>query len=376
MLTAGHIEINLNSNSFYWSNEIRELVCASSHFDTSDISQLEQFVHPEDWRFIQKAFQKIEGRHVSFRKNLRIVDSFNKIKNVLLFGEVFTDNKQSSTKIYTTVVEITPYLKLKQRFDFEKSKYKSLIENISVGVGISKDGLIQFANRALLEIYDFPALPFKTLELVHPGDQKKIAEIYELAISGNLTFPYKYKYRVLRKGGEERILEGIITRCNSVNQEVFQIIVTDITEEVSNQRKQRKLAADTLYINQKNKILSEIKVCLDQIISKNLEYKRTDFSEIYNIINVYTKVDKDWNLLKKYFEEVYPLFFVRLKEKYPRLTSNDIRHCVCIKMNLDTKETARLFNVKTSSIQIARVRLKKKMKLPEDVDLRNTVLSF
>ena len=45
-------------------------------------------------------------------------------------------------------------------------------------------------------------------------------------------------------------------------------------------------------------------------------------------------------------------------------------------MNFDTKEIARFFNVKASSIQIGRVRLKKKMNLSDSVDLRSYILSF
>ncbi len=76
------------------------------------------------------------------------------------------------------------------------------------------------------------------------------------------------------------------------------------------------------------------------------------------------------------FEEVHPGFFSRLKKTHPGLSSNDIKHCACMKMNFDTKEIARFFNIKAPSVQIGRVRLKKKMGLPDSADLRSYILDF
>jgi hypothetical protein len=45
-------------------------------------------------------------------------------------------------------------------------------------------------------------------------------------------------------------------------------------------------------------------------------------------------------------------------------------------MNMDTKEIAQFFNVKPSSIQTSRVRLKKKFKLEESVDLREFIMKL
>jgi FixJ family two-component response regulator len=76
------------------------------------------------------------------------------------------------------------------------------------------------------------------------------------------------------------------------------------------------------------------------------------------------------------FEEVHPGFFSRLHKTYPKLSPIDIKHCACIKMNMDTKEIARFFNIKVTSVQIGRVRIKKKMNLPESVDLRSHIINF
>jgi PAS domain-containing protein len=151
----------------------------------------------------------------------------------------------------------------------------------------------------------------------------------------------------------------------------------DITDEVTQEKKQKQVAADALYITQKNTILSEIETVLQKtLMNKKLAGHKKEFKRIFEIIDSYKQLDKDWKMLIANFEEVHPGFFKKLTDSYPLLSPNDIKHCACIKMNFDTKEIARFFNIKASSVQISRVRLKKKMNLADTIDLRNFLLNF
>lgn len=151
----------------------------------------------------------------------------------------------------------------------------------------------------------------------------------------------------------------------------------DITKMSNLEARQKQVAADALYLNQKNSILSEIESELTKTIDDNsLTKSKRDFKKIFDIINSFKQLDKDWKMLIANFEEVHPEFFSRLKKMHPVLSSNDLKHCACIKMNFGTKEIARFFNIKDSSVQISRVRLKKKMALADNTDLRGYILNF
>jgi hypothetical protein len=151
----------------------------------------------------------------------------------------------------------------------------------------------------------------------------------------------------------------------------------DITQFSNLEKRQKQVAADALYLNQKNSILYEIESVLNKTLDeKKFSKSRKDFKKIFDIINSFKQLDKDWKMLIANFEEVHPGFFSRLKKTHPLLSSNDIKHCACIKMNFGTKEIARFFNIKDSSVQISRVRLKKKMNLPADVNLLSYILNF
>jgi hypothetical protein len=117
-------------------------------------------------------------------------------------------------------------------------------------------------------------------------------------------------------------------------------------------------------------------VLIKTLSDKKLSKSKSEFKKIFDIINSFKLLDKDWKMFIANFEEVHPGFFSRLKKTHPLLSSSDIKHCACIKMNFDTKEIARFFNIKASSVQISRVRLKKKMNLPDSADLRSYILNF
>ena len=71
---------------------------------------------------------------------------------------------------------------------------------------------------------------------------------------------------------------------------------------------------------------------------------------------------------QKIHEELYR-FRKRLSYDFPQLTPHNLTHCSLIRMNMPTHEIAQYFNVNPTSIQRARVRLKKKLNLSQEDDL-------
>lgn len=87
-------------------------------------------------------------------------------------------------------------------------------------------------------------------------------------------------------------------------------------------------------------------------------------------------LEKEWDDLKLHFEKTHPDFFDKLSQLHPSISSLDHKHCAYIKLELKTKEIARLMGISSSSVQMSRVRLKKKMKLDRETDLRNYILNL
>lgn len=77
----------------------------------------------------------------------------------------------------------------------------------------------------------------------------------------------------------------------------------------------------------------------------------------------------EWESIKLHFDKVHPNFFKNLQEKYPKLSRYDLKQCAYIKMDLGTKDIARILNISDRAVQTARYRIKKKMRLGRELDL-------
>ena len=85
--------------------------------------------------------------------------------------------------------------------------------------------------------------------------------------------------------------------------------------------------------------------------------------------------DNSWHDFKTAFESIESEFFTKLTKINPKLTSLDLKHCAYIRMNLDNYEVSKILNVEMKSLQMTRYRLKKKLNLNENIQLREFILS-
>ena len=291
----------------------------------------------------------------------------------------------SSDGILTGFIEfradVTHISDLEKQILDEREKYKLLAENASFGLILTQKNIPVYTNKTLMDwlgvetFSDFLKADF--LSFIYPPDRKRALEILSKLRDNDIQSPFVEKLRVINKEGKLSYYRLDLKNNTIGNEKLIQTVISDITSEVIKDKKQKQVAADALYINQKNTILTDI----ENVLTKTLSDKRflksdKEFKKIFEIINSYKQLDRDWKMLITNFEEVHPGFFRRLKKIHPRLSSNDIKHCACIKMNFDTKEIARFFNIKAPSVQISRVRLKKKMGLPDSADLRSYILDF
>ncbi|WP_288954941.1 hypothetical protein [uncultured Polaribacter sp.] len=97
---------------------------------------------------------------------------------------------------------------------------------------------------------------------------------------------------------------------------------------------------------------------------------------IINQINYVLERDEDWNILKKHFNTVYEGFYDKIIALHPTISETELRHCMFIKLHLQTKEIAKILLIDPRSVQTARYRIKKKMNLKENEDLRDYLLKL
>lgn len=134
--------------------------------------------------------------------------------------------------------------------------------------------------------------------------------------------------------------------------------------------KNKELGISTMNLIKKNELLSEIK---KEIASaKKLE----DLKRVLRLINKNINNTDDWKAFEEAFNNADKDFLKKIKTLHPNLTSNDLKICAYLRLNLTSKEIAPLLNISTKSVEVKRYRLRKKMNLDRDVNLTNYILDL
>lgn len=134
--------------------------------------------------------------------------------------------------------------------------------------------------------------------------------------------------------------------------------------------KNRELAASTMNIIKKNEFLNKIKKELLKVKDKN------NVEPVIKIIDKTLNQNSDWELFQEAFNSTDKDFLKKIKEKYPKLTPNDLRLCAYLRLNLSSKEIAPLLNISHKSVEIKRYRLRKKMNLDAKANLTHHILEI
>ncbi len=134
--------------------------------------------------------------------------------------------------------------------------------------------------------------------------------------------------------------------------------------------KESQLSALTFQMVQKNELMQEVKERLEEENSGSRE------NPIGKILNKGLIQDKEWSDFNSYFESINKNFYSRLKQAYPDISSNDLKICALIKMNLSIKQMAGILNISPDSVKTARYRLRKKLQLNSEDNLTDFILSL
>lgn len=135
--------------------------------------------------------------------------------------------------------------------------------------------------------------------------------------------------------------------------------------EIENKFLKREVSMALLHVVSKNDTLRKVYAALDGNNDLDTGALRSIKNEIRNSL----RLDEDWEQFKIHFERVHPTFFVNLSKNYPGLTSEELRLCAYLKINLSTKEIANILNILPTSVHKKRNRLRKKLQLNVDEEL-------
>ncbi|MFD2563148.1 tetratricopeptide repeat protein [Aquimarina rubra] len=133
--------------------------------------------------------------------------------------------------------------------------------------------------------------------------------------------------------------------------------------------KNKELSSYTLNFIKKNEIVQNIQQTIQQIKKSPSIEKAKLIADLNKIVRKNLSIDKDWEDFQRFFEDAHQGFYTKLKSKYPDLSTNDLKICSLIRLNLNVKEMAGILGISPDSARTARYRLRKKLKLAPEQEI-------
>lgn len=113
--------------------------------------------------------------------------------------------------------------------------YETIIENSLVGIWVLQERRVIFANKAMADLLGytqeelFEITELELLNVFHPDDQERLADISERRIQGE-EIPQHTHFRIIRKSGEIRRIRSFVKRIQYQDKPALHQTFLDITE--------------------------------------------------------------------------------------------------------------------------------------------------
>ncbi|MEM6297460.1 MAG: tetratricopeptide repeat protein [Bacteroidota bacterium] len=187
-----------------------------------------------------------------------------------------------------------------------------------------------------------------------------------------------YFYRIKRK--DNALLRAQAENLNLRNEELR--VMREKEAELSKreqehlrflmQTRERELSATTLRSHEKNSLLEELLIDLQTLTPNGVRDVKT-VDQLKRTIRENLSQEDSWEQFVYRFERVHPNFFQQLRKKHPELTANDERLCAYLLIGFDNKEIAQVSGIAHVSVKKNINRLKKRMGLEGNDDLREFI---
>ena len=177
-------------------------------------------------------------------------------------------------------------------------------------------------------------------------------------------------YNIAKRRADKKYQDQLQSKDN----ELIKMKNTQLEQELT--AKGSELSSTTINLIHKNESLIKLKNSLLGVLPPLDDVNRTPISRIINQVNREIIANKDEKQFEVHFNQVHNEFLVKLKARFPDLTSRDLKLCAYLRLNLDTKETATILGVSVRTIESMRYRLRKKMNLDPETNLNEFMLTI
>ena len=277
------------------------------------------------------------------------------------------------SKKYKAHIDFTPliYGKLSKLY-FEKGNYKEAFNNQEIAKKLDETFFDSRSknNWSLLEIKDEVRLEKERhqnliqkqkLEQLEQQDQIQFLQ-RTILIGAIISILFIGLYYLKNLRARHQMEKEQIKR----NKELE---IQRAKEQIELQNKE--LAVSALQLVEKNEFIQELKT---KVRSGGGNVKTSEINKFLRTATINN--NNNWEEFKLRFTSVNEKFYNELTTQFPNLTQNDQKICALIKLNFSSKDMAKLLGISFESVHTSRYRLRKKMKLPKDVNLEDIIAAL
>jgi hypothetical protein len=137
------------------------------------------------------------------------------------------------------------------------------------------------------------------------------------------------------------------------------------------------LAASTMNLVVKNEFMENIKEEIKQVkLNGQVEDAPKALERIIKEIDTTLKLQEDWKQFEYHFDRVHGDFLTRLTNEFLDLTPGEQKLSAFLRLKMDTKEISNLMGISLRGVEVARFRLRRKLRLSKHQNLSKFILEY
>lgn len=138
--------------------------------------------------------------------------------------------------------------------------------------------------------------------------------------------------------------------------------------------KDRELSSFVMKAHERNRVFTDLLDAVSQLDNHTSEMGKTHLKELKKRMKAQVNHENNWEHFVLQFEKVHPDFLNELKAQHHALTINDLKLCAYIRIGLNNKEISNTIGIAYFSVKKNINRLKKKLGLNQQDDIRDFLL--
>jgi PAS domain S-box-containing protein len=211
------------------------------------------------------------------------------------------------------------------------------------------------------------------------GMESQIYTKYYLHKDKTTKIPVRINCWIIKNEAGKPIQLGVYVKDISIELRAVELENSLLEKEKAELK--RNLDYQTQQLSMKVTQLIEKSELANHIISQLSEIETNDETIAKRIRNLIFDIktsssDDFWIEFETTFGQINQSFYERLSEAYPNITKNDRKISAFLRMNLSTKDIANITHQSIRSIEMARSRLRKKLKLSRSENISTFLSKF